>query len=95
MKTILVFLNLIAGYCSKVTSDCLLIYNILKNNEYVYQNFSRELVQIYRLCIIIEKYGRGVAVTKYNPKTKKNEIYRVKREKDKKGNEVYKPLIYK
>ncbi len=29
MKTILVFKNLIAGYCSKVTSDCLLIICIL------------------------------------------------------------------
>jgi hypothetical protein len=50
--------------------------------------------QIYRLCIIIEEYGGGVAVTKYNPKTKKNEVYRVEKGKDKKGNDVYTPLIY-
>lgn len=43
---------------------------------------------------IIEEYGGGVAVTKYNPKTKKNEVYRVEKGKDKKGNDVYTPLIY-
>ena len=32
---------------------------------------------------------------KYNPETKKNEVYRVEKGKDKKGNVVYAPLICK
>ncbi len=75
----------------KSTSKC---EQILNNHTYVYQKFSREMKQIYRLCIIIEEYGRGIAITKYNTETKRNEVYRVKRGKDKKGKEIYTPLIY-
>lgn len=54
-----------------------------------------EKMQIYRLCAVIEEFGKGIAVTKYNPETKKNEVYRVEKGKDKKGNVVYAPLICK
>ena len=68
---------------------------ILKTMESTYKNFSSEIMQIYRLCAVIEEFGKGIAVTKYNPETKKNEVYRVEKGKDKKGNVVYAPLICK
>ena len=68
---------------------------ILKTMESTYKNFSSEIMQIYRLCAVIEEFVKGIAVTKYNPETKKNEVYRVEKGKDKKGNVVYAPLICK
>jgi len=68
---------------------------IVETINSTYKNFSTEMMQIYRLCAVIEEFGKGIAVTKYNPETKKNEVYRVEKGKDKKGNIVYAPLICK